>query len=148
MGKKRVEQNYNNHRQMVPVMHYLLMPLSIVVGLMSIGYTLVKLISGQFTVETIMIFFFGILFMVFIPYSRVFALILQDRAIVTELEVRYFRVTGQWIDPKLSKKQLIALRFASDDELQALCQRALNENLLPNDIKKAIKNWRADYDRV
>lgn len=148
MGKKRVEQNYNNHRQIVPIMHYLLMPLSIMVGLMSIGYTLVKLISGQFTFETIIILFFGVLFMVFIPYSRLFVLQLQDRAIITEFEFRYYRVTGQWIDPKLSKKQLIALRFASDDELQVLCQRALHENLAPDDIKKAIKNWRADYDRV
>jgi hypothetical protein len=48
----------------------------------------------------------------------------------------------------LSMKQLAALRFASDPELPALCERAAREKLPPNDIKRAVKTWVADYDRT
>ncbi|WP_290439068.1 DUF6526 family protein [Paenibacillus sp. GP183] len=29
-----------------------------------------------------------------------------------------------------------------------LCEKALREQLSPNAIKRAINNWKADYDRV
>ncbi|MGB9236661.1 MAG: DUF6526 family protein [Terriglobales bacterium] len=44
--------------------------------------------------------------------------------------------------------QLIALRFAPDAELAGLAQRALDKKLSPDEIKKSIKNWRADNWRV
>jgi hypothetical protein len=43
---------------------------------------------------------------------------------------------------------VIALRFAPDEELEALVNRAINENLSASDIKKAIKNWKGDYHRI
>jgi hypothetical protein len=49
---------------------------------------------------------------------------------------------------KLSKKQIVALRFASDEELGALLERAARENLSPKDIKASIKTWRADWHRT
>jgi len=45
-------------------------------------------------------------------------------------------------------KQIIALRFAPDDEFVILADRAIKENLSPVEIKKEIKNWRADHHRV
>ena len=45
-------------------------------------------------------------------------------------------------------KQIIGLRFASDGELPALAQRAADESLTPDAIKKGIKTWRPDYDRL
>jgi hypothetical protein len=49
---------------------------------------------------------------------------------------------------ELSDKQLVGLRFASDSELPALVQRALDEKLSLGDIKKAVGNWRPDYSRI
>jgi hypothetical protein len=48
----------------------------------------------------------------------------------------------------LSMKQLAALRFASDAELPALCERAAREKLAPGDIKRAIRAWTPDYNRT
>jgi hypothetical protein len=49
---------------------------------------------------------------------------------------------------RLTERQLIALRFASDAELPMLVEQSLSSNLAPADIKKAIKTWRPDYWRV
>jgi hypothetical protein len=49
---------------------------------------------------------------------------------------------------ELNEGQLIALRFACDAEVTALTERALNEKLSREDIKKAIQHWRPDYWRV
>jgi hypothetical protein len=45
-------------------------------------------------------------------------------------------------------KQIVALRFASDEEFPNLCKKTIRENLCPEEIKKAINNWKADHNRV
>jgi len=42
----------------------------------------------------------------------------------------------------------IALRFASGREIPALVQKALSENLKPDEIKQAIVEWKADLWHV
>jgi Family of unknown function (DUF6526) len=49
---------------------------------------------------------------------------------------------------RLSEDQLIALRFAADDEVVELAQQALEHNLSRKQIKERIKNWRPDDWRV
>ena len=49
---------------------------------------------------------------------------------------------------KLSFSQIAALRFSSDEEFLDLVHKTGSENLSGKEIKKNIKNWRADYDRV
>jgi hypothetical protein len=45
-------------------------------------------------------------------------------------------------------KQIVGLRFASDGEFAALAQRAADESLTPDAIKRSVKNWKADHDRM
>ena len=76
---------------------------------------------------------------------------LQDRIIKLEMRVRCASLLApsqQATLAKLDKPQLIALRFASDAELPALIERADRERLSADQIKRAIKNWVADWDRT
>ncbi|HET7000654.1 MAG TPA: DUF6526 family protein, partial [Puia sp.] len=75
----------------------------------------------------------------------------QDRIIRLELRFRYFVVTGKRLEPlesNLSFRQLAALRFASDEELPTLVERALKENLSASQIKNLIVHWLPDHMRV
>jgi hypothetical protein len=81
-------------------------------------------------------------------YMRAFALKAQDRAIRAEENFRYYILTGKPFPSGLRMGQIIALRFAPDEELAELVSRALAEKLSGRDIKTMIKNWRADHYRV
>ncbi len=81
-------------------------------------------------------------------FSRVFPLKAQDRAIRAEENLRHFALTGKLLDRRLSMKQIIALRFASDGEFVELCRKAADEGLSMDAIKKSVKHWRPDHDRV
>jgi hypothetical protein len=49
----------------------------------------------------------------------------------------------------LEPGQLIGLRFASDEEAPGLARRCAGGDLKTSgDVKKQIRNWRADYLRV
>jgi hypothetical protein len=52
------------------------------------------------------------------------------------------------LDPKLTVRQIVGLRFAPDAEFVALARRAAAENLSEDAIKRAVKNWKADTYRV
>ena len=47
-----------------------------------------------------------------------------------------------------NESQLFALRFANDDEFLKLVEDTISENLNADQIKKRIKNWKADNRRV
>ena len=83
--------------------------------------------------------------------SRAYTVRLQDRIILLEMKVRAAELLPAGQDAqlsKLTKQQIVALRFASDDELGALLDRAVRENMAPKDIKAAIKTWRPDLYRT
>jgi len=65
-----------------------------------------------------------------------------------EENFRYFLLTKQALPKELSIRQVIGLRFASDEELPALVEKSVNEKLSEKDIKKSIKTWRGDFYRV
>jgi hypothetical protein len=81
-------------------------------------------------------------------YARSFALKAQDRAIRAEENLRHFALTGKLLDPRITLRQAIALRFAHDQEFVALARDAADKNLSPDAIKRSVQNWRADLHRV
>jgi hypothetical protein len=81
-------------------------------------------------------------------FARVFALKAQDRAIRAEENLRHFVLTGKLLDKQLSVSQIVALRFADDEEFVALAAKAVKEKLSNKDIKLLIQSWKADYHRV
>ena len=81
-------------------------------------------------------------------YTRSFPLKAQDRAIRAEENFRHYILTGKPLPSELLLSQIIALRFASDEEFPALVKKALKESMNSKTIKKSIQNWKADYHRV
>ena len=79
---------------------------------------------------------------------RVFALRLQNRIIRLEMQVRLARIGREHDLRKLALPQIVALRFASDAELPALLDRAVSENLPPDAIKRAVRDWQGDHLRT
>jgi len=74
--------------------------------------------------------------------SRLYAVGLQDRIIRMEMRYRPRAAT-------LTTKQLVGLRFASDAELPDLINKVLDEKLdKPNPIKKLVKDWQPDFERI
>ncbi len=140
------EQNFKNHIRMVPLYHYVAGMLVI----LGFGGSIVNLFHADehthYSAALLVVAFF-VLILIF-WYARVFALKAQDRAIRAEENFRHFILTGKPFDSKLKMGQIIALRFASDEEFIALAKRAVDENLSQKQIKQAIQHWRGDYYRV
>jgi uncharacterized protein DUF6526 len=88
---------------------------------------------------------------VLLSISRIYITKLQDRIIQLEMKVRGMTAltpAQQAVLARLSKPQVIALRFASDGELPALVEQAAREQLSADQIKRAIRNWMPDFERT
>ena len=142
------EQNYANHRQLVPMFHMVLFSL-ILLSLIGSGVNLYQSWGDHqriYSASLIFVMLVAMLLLFF--FTRIFALKAQDRAIRAEENLRHFVLTGKLLDPALSIRQIIALRFASDKEFVHLAQRAAKDNLTPDAIKRAVQRWRPDTHRV
>jgi heme/copper-type cytochrome/quinol oxidase subunit 1 len=142
------EQNYANHHRYVFMFHVVLFSL---VVLTFIG-SLVNLYESCGNHERIysasLIAVISFCLLLFFFFCRQFPLKAQDRAIRAEENLRHFALTGKLFDARLTMKQILALRFAGDDEFLALAQKAVDEQLSADAIKKAVKHWRADRHRA
>jgi Family of unknown function (DUF6526) len=126
--------------------HYVSAPL-VVIGLIG---SIVNLVNCQpencYSASLLLLVFF--LLLVIGSMVRTYALKAQDRAIRAEEQLRHFILTGKPLDSRLNIRQIIALRFASDEELPALAKKAAEENLRSKEIKQQINHWRADNYRI
>jgi hypothetical protein len=139
-------QNYRNHSRYIPFWHFITPLLLAALW----GGSIVNFIHADAHTHysAALIVIIAVILLIFYWYSRAFALRAQDRAIRAEENFRHYILTGKPLNPGLRMGQIIALRFASDAEFPALAQRALNENLGMKEIKMAIREWRADNNRV
>ena len=141
-------QNYANHRRYVPMFHIVLFGLLVLtfIGSLVNLYESLGDHQRQYSASLIVVLIFCVLLLFF--FCRIFALKAQDRAIRAEENLRHFVLTGKLLDPRLTIRQIIGLRFAPDDEFVELARRAAQDGLTEDAIKQAVKNWRADTYRV
>ena|SRR5947207_14586983 len=141
------DQSFANHTRWHPPFHFFVVP----VLLINFIWSVVDFVlhpgwySGRWTVVSA-----AVLTLAFL--TRVNPLKTQDRIIRLEERLRLQRLLPATAVDRamaLTPSQLIALRFACDQELEGLVSEVLAGRLTkPAEIKKAIKSWRADTLRV
>ena len=142
------EQNLENHSQIIPAYHYGLLG-GILVSIVFSSISLYRHFNaGLGLMLPSLALLVSILLLGTAYAARGFALKAQDRAIRAEENVRYFAITGKLLDSKLRLGQIIALRFAPNNEFVDLAHLAVEKDMSSKEIKQAIKIWRGDYNRV
>ena len=139
-------QNYSNHRRYVTGYHIITLLGAIILLIGSI-FNLVKS-SHENLYSASLIVLVSVLLILIAYYARAFALRAQDRAICSEENFRYYLLSKKILPKELTVRQIIGLRFASDEELIGLVKQAIEEKMSENKIKKSIKNWRGDHYRA
>jgi hypothetical protein len=139
-------QNFKNHQRYLIGFHVIL---SLLIIALLIG-SIVNLVHAEHSnlYSASLICLIAVIFGLIYVYVRQFPLKAQDRAIRAEENLRHFVLSGKLLDKKLRTSQIIALRFASDDEFVELAKKTLAENLDARAIKKSILNWKGDFHRV
>ena len=141
-------QTYKSHTRYHTLQHFVLMPISAITLVVAIISTITSIVKGNFSFTTFLIMAPVIMGIITSLLARMNPLKVQDRTIRVEEQLRYFILTGSPIDPKITIPQLIALRFASDDEFPKLAEKAALTSMTPDEIKNEIQQWRPDEHRV
>ena len=145
MAEKK-PQTLANHAKFVPLYHFVLTAI-LVVNLCWRGWKLFT----DFGFESALGVAMAVAFILMLLYLRIFPLQAQDRVIRLEEQMRMGRLLPDDLKARVGeirRGQMIALRFASDDELADRVREALDEKLSSKDIKKRIQTWRPDYHRL
>jgi hypothetical protein len=140
-------QTLATHRRFIPVFHFFALPV-LLINVVVVAYRFAqdpRLVNGWAVLVAIAL-------AVGILWSRAMPLRAQDRIIRLEERTRLERLLPSDMRGRideLTERQLIAIRFAPDDEVPELARRTLSGELKsPGDIKRAIRNWRPDHFRV
>jgi uncharacterized protein YhhL (DUF1145 family) len=142
------QQNYTNYKRLDPRYHFVLSLLTLAVLVGAIVNLVQAFNNNTNQFVSVLILLIAVIIVIVFSIIRSYPLKIQDRAIQAEEGLRHFILTAKRMDPSLTRSQVIALRFASDTEFPALCEKAAAEKLTPDAIKKAIVSWRADHFRV
>jgi len=140
------KQNYDNHARFVTGFHRVALPLNLLILIGSVVNLFQCTLENLYSASLICAI--SVLLGLLGWYIRIFPLKAQDRAIRAEENLRHFILTGKPLPVGLRLSQIIALRFASDEELPSLAEKALQEKWGNKKIKQSIQQWREDYDRV
>lgn len=143
------KQNYSNHTRYYFPHHFVFYPAMLVLFLISISkiFTREKHADEWISISAMILMVTWLSFML----RQHYALNNQNRIVRLEMRLRYFQLTRENFESKerlLSIRQIAALRFASDEELVALIEKTISENLPPKAVKKSIANWIPDHMRV
>ena len=140
-------QTFENHTRFVPAYHMGAFPL-LVINLLWSGYRAVR----NFSPDAVVALLLAIALLLIFFHARIFALTVQDRVIRLEMRLRMEKLLPADLRPRIpdfTVSQLVALRFASDEELPELSRKVLTENITSRKtIKRMIKKWNPDYLRA
>lgn len=143
------QQNYKNHVRYYIPHHFVFYPILLVALIIAVSCAMYFADQHYLwmAVAVLLILIGSLSFMM----RQHYALNNQNRIVRLELRLRYYILTQQRLEPieqQLSFGQLAALRFASDEELPVLIERAVQEHLSADEIKQSIKDWQPDHMRV
>jgi uncharacterized protein DUF6526 len=143
------QQNYSNHVRSYAAHHFVFYPIAICL----LGVATWRAFTDDAHRAIWWIITAAIFMCAFLSFMtrQHYALILQNRLVRLEMRLRYFELAGkrfELIEEQLGFSRIAALRFASDSEFLALVERTLKENLPADEIKRSIKQWKADHMRV
>lgn len=143
----REPQSYANHARLVPLYHGLTFGLLLV----NLGWSSLQVVRNPSWGTAVAVLLAVALILLFF-FARIFALGVQDRVIRLEERLRMERLFDGDLKARIAEfttPQLVGLRFASDEELPALARRVLDEGIRDRKvIKQAVRNWRADHQRI
>jgi hypothetical protein len=140
-------QNFKTHGRLVTGYHKVLYPM-LLAGLVGSCINLSQSCENGNCYAASLIVLLFLCVMLSAYFGRSFALRAQDRAIRAEENIRHFMMTGKPLPSELRMRQIIGLRFSSDEEFLELIKDAIENNLKEKQIKAKIKNWKADFYRV
>jgi predicted lysophospholipase L1 biosynthesis ABC-type transport system permease subunit len=146
MSAETATQDFRTHRRWDPWYHFFASPVLVVAFFVHL-WRAIKTPSAWTIWETIV----AAALVVLLLKVRTYALRDQDRIIRLEERLRLSALLSEPLKSRsaaLTVGQLTGLRFASDAEVAALVQAALDENLSGEAIKKRITVWRPDFFRV
>lgn len=140
-------QTFENHARYIPLYHFALLGVLVV----NLLWSLYLAVTG-FSWPTVLGALMALAFLGLYFYMRIFALTVQDRVIRLEMRLRLEKLLPVDLKPRipdLSRSQLVALRFASDEELPGLVREVIEKDLRDRrEIKRRIKSWQADHLRA
>jgi len=142
-----MEQNFKNHTRFL-LSYHVILTLLLLSGLIGSFVNLYQSIGTDNLYDASLLLLLFVCCIILFWLTRAFPLKAQDRAIRAEENFRHFILSGKPLPKGLKINQIIALRFASDEEFLDLVQKALAENMSNKAIKLLIKNWKPDYHRV
>jgi hypothetical protein len=146
------EQSYANHSRVVPGFHFVTLGILAVNLLWSLYRLFRPWEEGIPVFDRILAVLVAGGIAALAYYARVFPLAVQDRVIVNEMRARLAAALPPDLRPRITelrRGQIIALRFAGDEELPELMRQVLDGKLTKGkEIKQAIRNWQADHLRA
>jgi len=140
-------QNFEHHAKFITAYHRVAMPIFLI-NFVWCAYRVVRAFSAQSVISLLV----AIALVILVLYARMFVLTVQDRVIRLEMRLRLQELLPEHLRPRIPEfevGQLVALRFASDEELPELARKVLDENLKDRKaIKKLVRNWQPDFLRA
>ena len=144
---EKVPQTYQNHTRRLPIFHFVVLPLLLVyfIGTIYAAYTTRSLLAHLDMILAVALILLAL-------SARMMAVTVQNRVIRLEERLRMRALLPADLLPRIEEftlPQLVALRFASADELPALAREVLEKHIEDrNVIKQKVKTWRADHLRA